>query len=176
MFVWGGTMNIGVKFLWALAAPVLICAVWPAPAAADDPSFLSAGVGWYDIDDDRDAVDLRVEYRSSYKIFGIAKPWLGFELTSDVAAYGAAGILVDIYFGRRIVLTPSFGAGIYADGDGKDLGSDVEFRSQIELGYRFDDRSRLALAFSHISNAGLSETNPGTEIATVYYHVPLDRF
>lgn len=169
-------MKIKAKFLSVLALAIAVGAAGAPPAAADDPSFLSLGVGWYDINDDRDAVDLRVEYRSSYKIFGLVKPWLGVEVTSDVAAYGAVGILADIYFGRRIVLTPSFGAGIYGDGDGKDLGNDIEFRSQIELGYRFDDRSRLALAFSHISNASLDETNPGTEIATIYYHLPLDKF
>jgi len=169
-------MKIKAKFLSVLVLAIAVGAAGAPPAAADDPSFLSLGVGWYDINDDRDAVDLRVEYRSSYKIFGLVKPWLGVEVTSDVAAYGAVGILADIYFGRRIVLTPSFGAGIYGDGDGKDLGNDIEFRLQIELGYRFDDRSRLALAFSHISNVSLDETNPGTEIATIYYHLPLDKF
>lgn len=147
-----------------------------APAQAQDPSFISVGVGWYDINDDQDAVDVRLEYRSKEKFLGFIKPWLGVELTSDVAAYGAVGILTDIFFGRRVVLTPSFGVGLYTDGDGKDLGSPIEFRSQIEIGYRFDDRSRLALAFSHISNAHLDEQNPGTEIATIYYHIPLSRF
>ena len=145
-------------------------------ASADDPSFLSVGVGWYDIDDDEQAVDLRVEYRASAKYLGFIKPWIGVEVTSDIAAYGAVGILTDIFFGRRVVVTPSFGAGLYADGDGKDLGHAIEFRSQIEFGYRFDDRSRLSLAVSHISNAGLDEDqNPGTNILSVYYHIPLNR-
>lgn len=143
------------------------------PALADDPDFLTIGGGWYDWNDDRDAADFRVEYRSDYKMLGIVKPWVGFEATSDQAVYGLGGILVDIYFGRRWVFTPSFGAGLYADGDGKDLGHAIEFRSQLEFGYRFDDWSRLSLAVSHISNASLGDDNPGTEIATVYYHIPL---
>jgi hypothetical protein len=169
-------MKLGVKAISFLTAAILASTAIAPVASADDPSFLSFGVGWYDFNDDRDALDLRVEYRSKAKFLGFIKPWIGVEVTSDVAAYGVAGILSDIYFGRRVVLTPSFGVGVYADGDGKDLGSAVEFRSQLELGYRFDDRSRLSLAVSHISNAHLTNQNPGTEIATIYYHVPLDRF
>ncbi len=169
-------MKFGAKTISFLTAFILATAVMVPAASADDPSFLSFGVGWYDVLDDTDAVDLRVEYRSKAKFLGFVKPWVGVEVTSDVAAYGVAGILSDIYFGRRIVLTPSFGVGVYADGDGKDLGSAVEFRSQLELGYRFDDRSRLGVAISHISNAHLTDRNPGAEIATIYYHVPLDRF
>ncbi|MBO6784517.1 MAG: acyloxyacyl hydrolase, partial [Alphaproteobacteria bacterium] len=62
----------------------------------------------------------------------------------------------------------------YADGNGKDLGHTIEFRSQLEIGYRFDDRSRLSFAVSHISNASLGDSNPGTEIATIYYHIPIN--
>ena len=90
------------------------------------------------------------------------------------AVYGLGGILADIALGTRVRLTPSLGAGAYHNGDGKDLGHAVQFRSQIELAYRFEDGQRLALAFSHISNASLSNQNPGTEILTLYYMVPLD--
>lgn len=144
-----------------------------AGAADDEPDFLSIGAGWYDFNDNMDAADARIEYRSNWKMLGFIKPWAGVEVTSDKAFYGAGGVLVDIYFGRRLVLTPSFGVGAYADGDGKDLGNTIEFRSQLELGYRFDDWSRVSLAVSHISNAGLGDSNPGTEVATIYYHLPL---
>jgi hypothetical protein len=146
----------------------------PVRADSDDPSFLAFGAGYYDINkQDNTAADFRLEYRHGEKIW-IFKPWAGVEATSDGAFYGAAGILVDIYFGKRVVLTPSFGAGYYADGGGKDLGHEIEFRSQIELGYRFDDRSRLSLAFGHISNASIGTDNPGVEILNLYYSLPLD--
>ena len=148
--------------------------VFATPAAADDPDFFVIGGGWYDFNDDQDAVDFRAEYRSGYKIFGAIKPWLGVEATTEEAIYGVGGVLMDLYFGRRWVFTPSFGAGFYADGNGKDLGHAVEFRSQLEIGYRFDDRSRISLAVSHISNASLGDSNPGTEIATIYYHIPIN--
>jgi len=171
----GKTMKYGVRGLWVLLAIALATTIMAPSASADSPSFLSIGVGWYDINDDQDAVDLRVEYRSKVKLLGFVKPWVGAEVTSVAAAYGVAGVLTDIFLSRRIVLTPGFGVGVYADGDGKDLGSAIEFRSQLELGYRFDNRSKLALAFSHISNAHLTNQNPGSEILTVYYHFPLTR-
>lgn len=162
------------KWTKIVACAAVVGVAFSTPALADDPDFFSFGAGWYDFNDDKDAVDFRVEYRSGYKALGFIKPWAGVEVTSDQAVYGLVGVLTDLYFGRRWVLTPSFGAGLYSDGNGKDLGGTIEFRSQLEFGYRFDDRSRISLAVSHISNAGLDDKNPGTEIATIYYHVPLE--
>ncbi len=159
------TASLGAASLGAAA---------PARADGDDPSFLVFGLGYYDMNKQDDtAVDFRLEYRHGEK-FWIFKPWVGVEGTSDGAFYGAAGVLVDVYFGTRVVLTPSFGAGLYANGSGKDLGHAVEFRSQIELSYRFDDRSRLGVAFSHISNASIADENPGVEVLNIYYSLPLD--
>ncbi len=157
-----------------LAVAAHLGAAAPARADGDDPSFLVFGLGYYDMNKQDDtAADFRLEYRHGEK-FWIFKPWVGVEGNSDGAFYGAAGVLVDVYFGTRVVLTPSFGAGLYANGSGKDLGHAVEFRSQIELSYRFDDRSRLGLAFSHISNASIADENPGVEVLNIYYSLPLD--
>lgn len=165
--------GVELRKLTIMLAAAFMAVAFTSPAAqADDPDFLAIGGGWYDWNDDKDAFDFRAEYRSGYKLAGIVKPWVGIEATSDQAIYGVGGILLDLYFGRRWVFTPSFGVGAYADGSGKDLGHTIEFRSQLEFGYRFDDRSRLSLAVSHISNAGLGDSNPGTEIATIYYHIP----
>ncbi len=147
----------------------------PARAAADDPAFVSLGLGYYDINRRIDvAVDFLLEYRHGENLW-IFKPWVGIEGTSDGAVYAAAGILVDVFFGRRVVVTGSFGAGYYEEGGGNDLGHELEFRSQIEIAYRFDDRSRLGLAFSHISNASIADTNPGVEVLSLYYSIPLTR-
>ena len=143
------------------------------PKAAADESLLSFGIGYYDIFDDEEAVDFRAEYRAGFGFFDFIHPWGGLEVTSDGAVFGVGGLLLDIDLGEKLVLTPSFGAGLYDDGEGKELGNTVQFRSQIELGYRFGGGSRVSLAISHISNASLGDDNPGTEIATLYYHVPI---
>ena len=170
---------MSLRAIWAASSLILVFAAGlsaaaPARADSDDPSFLVFGAGYYDINkQDNTAADFRLEYRHGEK-FWIFKPWVGIEGTSDGGFYGAVGVLIDVYFGKRVVLTPSFGGGFYANGDGKDLGHAVEFRSQIEISYRFDDRARLGLAFSHISNASIGEDNPGVEILNVYYALPLD--
>ena len=93
--------------------------------------------------------------------------------TTDAAVYGYAGFMLDIYFGRHIVLTPNVAVGLYSDGDGKDLGSAMEFRSGVEMAYRFDSRTRFGFAFHHISNASISDNNPGTETLTLVLSLPL---
>ena len=166
------------RCVFAFGLLLVSTAVAGAPvraAGADDPAFVSLGLGYYDINQRTDqAIDFRLEYRHGEKLW-IFKPWVGIEGTSDGAVYGAAGILLDVFFGRRVVITGSFGAGYYAEGGGTDLGHEIEFRSQLEIAYRFDDRSRLGLAFSHISNASIADINPGVEILTLYYSIPLTR-
>lgn len=140
----------------------------------ETPAVISGGIGWYDVVlQDDEAVDFRLEYRHGEDFLWL-KPWGGIEATTDGSLWGGVGVLVDIVFFDSIVLTGSFAPGLYEDGGGKDLGHTVEFRSQVELGYEFANRSRLALAFSHTSNAHLGDDNPGTEVLSLYYHLPLD--
>lgn len=144
-----------------------------ATACADDPDFLSFGGGWFDIvNRDDDAGEARVEYRSDYR-FWLLKPFGGVMVNTDGGVHAYAGILSDFYFGRRIVISPSVAPGYYHKGDGKDLGHELEIRSQLEVAYRLDDRSRVGVAFSHMSNAGLGDRNPGSESLTVYYSIPV---
>lgn len=161
-----------------------------APALAQSPPQIVLGVGqydqrWLDLEagpleistNDRRfrAVDLRAEYRFSPVLSAgewlAVRPFLGVEGTSDLALYGLGGLAVDLRLGP-VVLTPSFGAGLYHRGDGKDLGSPVEFRSMLELGYEFAGGYRASIAYSHVSNADLAETNPGANVIGAYLHLP----
>jgi lipid A 3-O-deacylase len=101
-------------------------------------------------------------------------PFVGLTATAEGGSYGYGGIGMDIFLGKRFVATPNFAAGVYGNGDGKDLGYAIEFRSGVNFGYRFDDFSRLGMAFHHISNAGLDERNPGEETLMLTYSIPLD--
>ena len=92
-------------------------------------------------------------------------------ITGDTAIYGYGGISLDWVFGN-FILTPSFAAGLYLDGDGKDLGHAIEFRSALEVSYQFKIRLRLGLMIYHLSNASLSDNNPGTEVLSLGYSVP----
>ena len=166
------TLGFAAAVAWAGAAAMV---VGTGAARADDPDFLSFGAGYFDWNRQKaPAAEFRLEYRSDKKLW-IFKPLGGIMGTSDGAVYAFAGIGVDVFFGRRIVLTPSFAPGYYAKGSGLDLGHELEFRSQIEFAYRFDDRSRLGVAVSHMSNASIADENPGTESAILYYSMPLSR-
>jgi lipid A 3-O-deacylase len=167
------------RLLSGCVAAVLVCVLFAAAPGAqaqekDDPAFLTVAAGYHDIADDHDAFEGRLEYRFGNK-FWIFKPMVGVLATSDTAVMGYAGVLVDIYFGRRWVLTPSFAPGLYREGDGKDLGGAIEFKSQLELSYRFDNRSRIGLGISHISNASIYDSNPGTETVFLTYSMPLGK-
>ena len=157
-----------------VAACMIFCITGTTSARAGDPDFISVSLGAFDTFDDKTAVEGRVEYRSDRK-FWVFKPFSGFMATSDRAIYGYLGVLVDFYFGRRFVITPSFAPGAWSRGDGKDLGHWIEYRSQLEFAYRLDDRSRIAVSISHMSNAGLDSTNPGEESVMLTYAVPFSK-
>ena len=115
-------------------------------------------------------VDVQVRLNSGLWIF---LPQAGLFVTSDGGFYGHVGFYSDFFFGRRFVLSPSVSVGGYYDGSGKDLGGAVEFRSAIELAYRFNDRSRLGLQFGHLSNAHLYDSNSGEEFLILNYSIPI---
>ena len=61
----------------------------------------------------------------------------------------------------RLNITPSFTPGLYAKGDGKDLGSVIEFKSDVQLSYDVDENTNLGMSYNHVSNASLGDKNPG---------------
>jgi len=165
-----------MKNLALLAALCGLFALSAPAAMAQDESYLSLGVGIWDVTQNDDtATDFRFEYRHGDPMFWKIKPWAGVEATTDGSVWGGAGILADFHIGDSgVYVTPSFGVGLYAQGSSdKDLDHPIEFRSQIEGGYQFQSGQRVGLAFGHISNADLGDDNPGTEILNVYYHIPV---
>ena len=150
------------------------------------------GLGTYDIKFDgsskNQAIDFRYEYRSNKSLIDIGpeednffflKPFFGIEFTNDSASYFLTGIYFEDNLGElldgdksRLFFTPSFGAGIYNDGSGKNLGNDLQFRTSLELSYELQNKNRIGISFSHISNANLADKNPGVEILNISYHTP----
>lgn len=163
------------RMIFCLVAAVF--AAKPAAAIAEDlePDFLTIGAGAFDMNDDQTAGEIDAQFRLQDKLW-IFKPQFGVFVTSDQAFYAYAGLYIDIFLGRRWVLSPSTAVGVFEKGDGKDLGGPIEFRSALELAYRFDDRSRLGLQFGHLSNASIYDDNPGEEFFILNYSIPTDVF
>ena len=141
-------------------------------AAAEEPDFLAVSLGAFDMNDDQTSAEARIEYRSDWRPWLVA-PMVGLMTNSDGGVYGYGGLYLDVFLGRRLVITPNFAIGGYAQGGSKDLGSILEFRSGVEIAYRFDNRARLGVAFQHISNASIDDNNPGTESLVLTYAIPL---
>ena len=129
-------------------------------------------LGYFDIKLDgsstNEAIDYRFERRFDKSLLRIGpeefdffdiKPFAGFEGTSDSAVYVLGGIYLDDNAGTlftgdssNFLFTPSFGAGIYDDGDGKKLGNNIQFRTTIEFSYQLENKQRIGLSLGHISN------------------------
>ena len=151
-----------------------------AVRAQTTPGYLVFGAGGTDILEGgkRAAADFRLEYRAGLSLLPFTaptlalRPWAGLETTSRGSFWGGAGLLLDIPIGR-FSLVPQAGVGAYGQGRGKNLGSPLEFRTGVELAYRFADSSRIGAEFTHMSNADVARHNPGTEAITVSYEIPL---
>lgn len=155
------------RLLASLALATLIA----SPAYATD--YVTGYVGAYDVSQGDDtATEFGLEYR--YKdVFHGLRPLGGVMVTSDSAVYGYAGAQWDLYLSERVVFSPNFTAGLYSNGDGKDLGHAIEFKSGIEMAYELESKARFGVAFNHISNASIGSDNPGTENLVVTYSHPV---
>ena len=97
-------------------------------------------------------------FRDSF--LGTISPITGAMITTDNASYVYTGIQVQYKFGN-INFTPSFTPGLYNEGDGKDLGHVVEFKSELQFSLDLFKNSELGFSYNHISNASLGDKNPG---------------
>lgn len=159
--------------LVALVASLCYATIsYAGPTTSDDPDFLTLQAGAFDIRHAHTGI-VDLEYMSSYKILGISKPVAGMFVTSKGATYEYGGFGLDLYFGRRWTATWTEAIGAYEHGRDVKLGAVPEFRSAIDIAYRFDDRSRLGFEFHHISNAGIGKENPGSETTLLTYSYPL---
>ena len=91
---------------------------------------------------------------------GSLSPITGVLITADNASYVYTGVQAQYKVGK-INLTPSFTPGLYNEGNGKDLGHIVEFKSEVQLSIDLLNNSEFGFSYNHISNASLGEKNPG---------------
>ena len=91
---------------------------------------------------------------------GMISPVTGAMITADSAGYIYTGIQAQYKIGN-LNLTPSFAPGLYHEGDGKDLGHPLEFKSEVQLSLDLSSSSELGFSYNHISNASLGDKNPG---------------
>ena len=91
---------------------------------------------------------------------GNLSPVTGGLITADNAAYVYTGVQAQYKIGA-LNFTPSFTPGLYHEGDGKDLGHVIEFKSELQFSFDLSSNSLLGFSYNHISNASLGDKNPG---------------
>ena len=93
-------------------------------------------------------------------LLGKWAPITGGFLTENSAAYLYTGIQAEYELGF-LTITPSFAPGYYHEGNGKDLGSPLEFKSEVQMTFNLSDTTHIGMSYNHISNASLGDKNPG---------------
>ena len=97
-------------------------------------------------------------FRKSF--LGRISPITGGFLTEKNAFYLYTGAQAEYDIGL-FTITPSFAPGYYNSGDGKDLGSALEFKSEVQVSLNLSDNTEFGMSYNHISNASLGNKNPG---------------
>ena len=91
---------------------------------------------------------------------GKLSPITGAFVTENSAAYVYTGVEWNFDLGG-INFTPSFTPGLYSEGDGKDLGHVIEFKSELQASFNISKNTSLGMSYNHISNASIGDKNPG---------------
>ena len=131
----------------------------------DNKTELSVFTGMFDFSDDgKRSTLIGIQHLNKDlnrdTILGNLSPITGAMITADNAAYFYTGVQANYKIGA-LSLTPSFTPGYYNEGNGKDLGHALEFKSEIQLSLELPLDSQIGFSYNHLSNASLGDKNPG---------------
>ena len=123
-------------------------------------------IGNFDFSDDKQSAYLvgfqhQDENLNRDTFLGNVSPITGGFVTENSAAYIYTGIEWNVEMGGKMLFTPSFAPGLYHEGNGKDLGHLLEFKSEVQLSYAASKNTSFGLSYNHVSNASLGDKNPG---------------
>ena len=158
-----------MNFKKILSASILI--LFFAPALAEETNLenknteFSVYTGMFDFSDDGKRSTLigfqhLNEDLNRNTFLGNLSPITGAMITADNASYFYTGVQANYKLGG-LNFSPSFSPGYYNEGDGKDLGHALEFKSELQLSLNLPKESQLGLSYNHLSNASLGDKNPG---------------
>ena len=155
-----------LKFLTTLAVMLNIMSFSQANESSNNISFYTGTFDVIDKEGDDQTSLFGVEHKNPElfrnTFLGKFSPVTGGFLTGNNSVYLYTGIEGQYGVGP-IKILPSFTPGYYQKGDGKDLGSVLEFKSEIKIGFDIFENSKIGYSYSHISNNNWGEINPGTD-------------
>ena len=152
-----------------LIAYVLLLFVFKQTIVLSENLDISVYTGTFDVIDkegDDQTTLIGVEHRNTdlfrNTFLGKLAPVSGAFVTGKNSLYFYTGIEGQYSLGPMNI-SPSFTPGYYDKGNGKDLGSELEFKSEVKIGFDIFKNSNLGYSYSHISNNDWGSTNPGTD-------------
>tara|TARA_B100000795_G_scaffold165879_1_gene124784 strand:+ start:222 stop:716 length:495 start_codon:yes stop_codon:yes gene_type:complete len=93
---------------------------------------------------------------------GRFSPISGGFVTDKSSIYLYTGVQAQYEIGPLNII-PSFAPGYYDEGNGKDLGMALEFKSEIKLSFDVSKNSKVGYSYNHISNNDWGDINPGVD-------------
>ena len=122
-------------------------------------------VGMFDFSDTKQSAGLFGLQHQNDDLFrnsflGKLSPITGGFVTENNAVYLYTGAQAEFDLGL-FTFTPSFAPGYYNSGNGKDLGSALEFKTEVQMSLNLSDSNEFGMSYNHISNASLGDKNPG---------------
>ncbi len=152
---------LSVIFLIVFSAAKLIAA-----EVNSNEHQLNFFMGNFDFSDDKQKAILvgfqhQNENLNRDTFLGNISPITGGFVTENSAAYVYTGFEWNMDMGGGLIFTPSFAPGLYHEGNGKDLGHVLEFKSELQLSYSASDKTSFGVSYNHVSNASLGDKNPG---------------
>ena len=148
---------------------IFIILLFKQASALSENLDISVYTGTFDVIDkegDDQTTLIGIEHRNTdlfrNTFLGKFAPVTGAFVTGKDSLYFYTGIEGQYDVGP-IKISPSFTPGYYEKGSGKDLGSALEFKSEIKVGFDILENSKLGYSYSHISNNDWGNINPGTD-------------
>ncbi len=137
------------------------------------PPLLTVGGGFFEGGERHSGGLFQIEYKFSKCCFWHVRPMINLMTPEFCSLYAGMGLGVEIKATEHFLIIPNFMPGVYFKGSGRDLGYPIEFRSCIDLAYEWESCFRFGFQFFHISNASLSNRNPGANGYLFYMGIPL---
>ena len=154
-----------IIFLTSLFFSVANIAISEEKINENNATKLNFYTGMFDFSDDGKKSQLfgfqhQNEELNRDTFLGNLSPVTGAMITADNASYFYTGVQGQYNIGK-LNFNPSFAPGYYNEGDGKDLGHALEFKTEVQLSMNLPKESFVGVSYNHLSNASLGDKNPG---------------
>ena len=148
---------------------IFLLLVFKQTIALSENLDISVYTGTFDVIDkegDDQTSMIGIEHRNTdlfrNTFLGKLAPVTGAFVTGKDSLYFYTGVEGQYSVGPMNI-SPSFTPGYYEKGSGQDLGSALEFKSEIKVGFDILKDLKLGYSYSHISNNDWGSKNPGTD-------------